>query len=68
MTDVLPEPRPDLKPHAPRIEMLIVAKEFIGPIIGPGGKIIQGIQEKTDFYCTIIFRRFQQAKHAQVAA
>ncbi len=42
-----PETRPDLKPHAPRIETLTVAKEFIGAIIGPGGKIIQGIQEKT---------------------
>lgn len=42
-----PEARPDLKPHAPRIETMTVAKEFIGAIIGPGGKIIQGIQEKT---------------------
>ena len=42
-----PEARPDLKPHAPRIETLTVAKEFIGAFIGPGGKIIQGIQEKT---------------------
>ena len=42
-----PEARPDLKPHAPRIETLTVAKEFIGAILGPGGKIIQGIQEKT---------------------
>ena len=45
--DAQPEARPDLKPHAPRIETLTVAKEFIGAIIGPGGKIIQGIQEKT---------------------
>ena len=42
-----PETRPDLKPHAPRIETLTVGKEYIGAIIGPGGKIIQGIQEKT---------------------
>ncbi|MDR2470033.1 MAG: polyribonucleotide nucleotidyltransferase [Tannerella sp.] len=42
-----PETRPDLKPHAPRIEKLIIGKEFIGAIIGPGGKIVQGIQEKT---------------------
>ncbi len=47
ITDALPEPRPDLKPHAPRIEKMIIAKEFIGAVIGPGGKIIQGIQEKT---------------------
>ena len=42
-----PEARPDLKPHAPRIEVITVGKEFIGAIIGPGGKIIQGIQERT---------------------
>ena len=47
ITDVMPAPRPDLKPHAPRIETLIIGKEFIGAVIGPGGKIIQGIQEKT---------------------
>ena len=42
-----PEVRPDLKPHAPRIETMTIGKEFIGAVIGPGGKIIQGIQEKT---------------------
>ncbi len=47
IVEAQPEARPDLKPHAPRIETMTVAKEFIGAIIGPGGKIIQGIQEKT---------------------
>ncbi|MDR0743518.1 MAG: polyribonucleotide nucleotidyltransferase [Tannerella sp.] len=47
ITDAMPEPRPELKPHAPRIETFTVGKEFIGAIIGPGGKIIQGLQEKT---------------------
>ena len=47
ITDAMPAARPDLKPHAPRIEVLIIGKEFIGAVIGPGGKIIQGIQEKT---------------------
>ena len=42
-----PDAREDLKPHAPRIETMIIGKEFIGAVIGPGGKIIQGIQEKT---------------------
>lgn len=42
-----PETRPDLKPHAPRIETLRIGKEFIGAVIGPGGKIIQGMQEKS---------------------
>ena len=47
ITEALPEPRADLKPHAPRIEIITVGKEFIGAIIGPGGKIVQGIQERT---------------------
>ena len=42
-----PEARPELKPHVPRIENMVIGKEFIGAVIGPGGKIIQGIQEKT---------------------
>ena len=45
--EAMPAVRPDLKPQAPRIEKLRVPKEFIGAIIGPGGKIIQGIQEKS---------------------
>lgn len=47
ITETMSAPRPDLKPHAPRIETMIIGKEFIGAVIGPGGKIIQGIQEKT---------------------
>ncbi|MDR1499895.1 MAG: polyribonucleotide nucleotidyltransferase [Tannerellaceae bacterium] len=47
LLEALPEPRADLKPHAPRIEVITIGKEYIGAIIGPGGKIIQGIQEKT---------------------
>ncbi|MDR2232095.1 MAG: polyribonucleotide nucleotidyltransferase [Tannerella sp.] len=47
INEAMPEARPDLKPHAPRIEVITVGKEFIGAIIGPGGKIIQGIQERT---------------------
>lgn len=42
-----PEARADFKPHVPRIENMVIAKEFIGAVIGPGGKIIQSIQEKT---------------------
>ncbi len=45
--EVLPAPRPDLKPNAPRLEVIWIPKEFIGAVIGPGGKIIQGIQEET---------------------
>ncbi|MBQ0062368.1 MAG: polyribonucleotide nucleotidyltransferase [Bacteroidales bacterium] len=47
ITDCIAQPREDLKPHAPRIEMLTIPKEFIGAVIGPGGKIIQGMQEET---------------------
>ncbi|MBS1687515.1 MAG: polyribonucleotide nucleotidyltransferase, partial [Bacteroidetes bacterium] len=39
--------RPELKPHAPRIEQIIIDREFIGAVIGPGGKIIQEIQRET---------------------
>jgi polyribonucleotide nucleotidyltransferase len=51
--ETLPEPRPDLKDNAPRIEVLSIGKEFIGAVIGPGGKIIQGIQEETGTIITI---------------
>ncbi len=40
-------PREDFKPHAPRIVSLVIDKEFIGAIIGPGGKIIQEMQRET---------------------
>jgi len=42
------EPRPDYKPHVPRIIKMSVPKEFIGAIIGPGGKIIQEMQRETN--------------------
>ncbi len=47
MTQVIAEPRAELKPHAPRIEMLTIPKELIGALIGPGGKVIQEIQRTT---------------------
>jgi polyribonucleotide nucleotidyltransferase len=47
MMETISEPKPDLKPHAPRIEQIIIPKDMIGAIIGPGGKIIQDIQAKT---------------------
>ncbi|MCF8223163.1 MAG: polyribonucleotide nucleotidyltransferase [Bacteroidales bacterium] len=48
MEEVIAEPAADLKPHAPRIEKIIVAKDMIGAIIGPGGKVIQEIQAETE--------------------
>jgi polyribonucleotide nucleotidyltransferase len=47
MSEVISEPRPELKPHAPRIEMLSIPKDMIGTLIGPGGKVIQEIQRET---------------------
>ncbi|MDR1119667.1 MAG: polyribonucleotide nucleotidyltransferase [Dysgonamonadaceae bacterium] len=51
--ETMPEPRADLKAHAPRIEVIIIPKDFIGAVIGPGGKIIQGMQEETGTVITI---------------
>ncbi len=47
MNQTISEPRPELKPHAPRIEMLSIPKDMIGALIGPGGKVIQEIQRVT---------------------
>lgn len=47
MYNCIPAHRPELKPHAPRIEQLLIDTEFIGSVIGPGGKIIQEIQRET---------------------
>jgi polyribonucleotide nucleotidyltransferase len=47
ITETLAEPRPDLKPHAPRIVVMFIPKEMIGAVIGPGGKIIQNMQAET---------------------
>ncbi|MFN8238895.1 MAG: polyribonucleotide nucleotidyltransferase [Chitinophagales bacterium] len=53
MEQCMPSYRPDLKPHTPRAESINIPKEFIGAVIGPGGKIIQDIQEKTNTVITI---------------
>jgi polyribonucleotide nucleotidyltransferase len=53
MMKTMSEPRAELKPHVPRIEQIIIPKEFIGAVIGPGGKIIQGMQEETGAVITI---------------
>ena len=51
--ETIAEPRTELKDHAPRIETMTIPKEFIGAVIGPGGKIIQGMQEETGAVITI---------------
>ncbi len=47
MEKTISEPRAEYKPHVPRIEKIFIPKEFIGAVIGPGGKIIQEIQATT---------------------
>ena len=53
ITDTIAEPRPELKPQVPRIVQIEIPKEFIGAVIGPGGKIIQQMQEDTGATITI---------------
>ncbi|MFA6833442.1 MAG: polyribonucleotide nucleotidyltransferase [Bacteroidaceae bacterium] len=64
--ETLAEPRADLKDNAPRIETLDIPKEFIGAIIGPGGKIIQNMQEETDTIITI--EEIDNQGHIEVTA
>ncbi|MBO1363809.1 polyribonucleotide nucleotidyltransferase [Prevotella sp. A2931] len=53
MMETISEPRAELKPQVPRIEAFEIPKEFIGAVIGPGGKIIQQMQEDTGATITI---------------
>lgn len=53
MLETIAEPRPEMKPQVPRIEAFEIPKEFIGAVIGPGGKIIQQMQEDTGAVITI---------------
>jgi len=47
MADAIADPRPDLKPHAPRMIEFRIGRDYIGAVIGPGGKIIQEMQRQT---------------------
>ena len=47
MYECVPAARAEVKPHTPRMEKLVIDKEFIGAVIGPGGKVIQEIQRET---------------------
>ena len=53
LTETIAEPRAEMKPQVPRIVQLEIPKEFIGAVIGPGGKIIQQMQEDTGAVITI---------------
>ena len=53
MMKTISEPRAEMKPHAPKMVSMEIAKDFIGAIIGPGGKVIQGLQAETGTTITI---------------
>ena len=53
ITETIAEPREDYKPFVPRIEQILIDKDFIGAVIGPGGKVIQEIQKTTGTTITI---------------
>jgi polyribonucleotide nucleotidyltransferase len=66
LTDTIAEPRAEMKPQVPRIEAFDIPKEFIGAVIGPGGKIIQQMQEDTG--ATITIDEADGVGHVQVSA
>lgn len=66
MMETISEPRAEMKPQVPRIEAFDIPKEFIGAIIGPGGKIIQQMQEDTG--ATITIDESDGKGHVQVSA
>lgn len=66
MMETMSAPREDMKPHAPRIVSLDIPKDFIGAVIGPGGKIIQGIQEETG--ATITIEEINNMGHVEISA
>ena len=66
MLETLPAPRDDYKPHAPRIERIEIPKEMIGALIGPGGKVIQEIQNTTN--TTIVIEEVDNRGVVDVAA
>ena len=65
MLKTMPETRAQLKPNAPKIMTLTVKKEFIGPIIGPGGKNIQGIQADTG--TTVTIEEIDERGHIEIS-
>ena len=65
MLKTMPETRAQLKPNAPKIMTLTVKKEFIGPIIGPGGKNIQGIQADTG--TTVTIEEIEERGHIEIS-
>ncbi|MBJ2185909.1 polyribonucleotide nucleotidyltransferase [Paramuribaculum intestinale] len=62
----IPQPREDYKPHVPRIVTMLIPKELIGAVIGPGGKVIQGIQEASG--ATVSIDEIDEGGYIEVAA
>ncbi len=62
----IPAPREDYKPHVPRIVTMTIPKDLIGAVIGPGGKIIQGIQEASG--ATVSIDEIPEGGYIEVAA
>lgn len=66
MNKTLSAPNPDYKPHTPRSFNIVIDKEFIGAVIGPGGKVIQQIQKDTG--ATIIIEEKNERGHVNIFA
>lgn len=66
MMKTMENPRPDYKPHAPRIVKMTIPKEFIGAVIGPGGKIIQEMQRETG--AVIVIEEKDNMGHIDIVA
>ena len=64
--ETIPAPREDYKPHVPRIVTMLIPKELIGAVIGPGGKVIQGIQEQSG--ATVSIDEIPEGGFIEVAA
>ena len=64
--NTIPQPREDYKPHVPRIVTMTIPKDLIGAVIGPGGKVIQGIQEESG--ATVSIDEIDGAGYIEVAA
>ena len=66
INETIPAPREDYKPHVPRIVTMTIPKDLIGAVIGPGGKIIQGIQEASG--ATVTIDEIDEQGYIEVAA
>ncbi|MGY2132691.1 polyribonucleotide nucleotidyltransferase [Hymenobacter sp. HD11105] len=66
MAKTISQPASDMKPHTPRSHKMLIEKEFIGAIIGPGGKVIQQIQKDTN--ATVIIEEKDEKGHVSIYA